>query len=258
MSTDQAARLNREAWDSFRRQRDEGLVGGRRDVVERLVEGGSFLSVHHRELVGDVHGKRLLDLGCGDGGELISWARLGAQVVGVDNSPRQLTVARRAAEAVGIGAEQCRLVLADLLAVPEGLLRGDFDVAFSSGVLSWIGDLDRWFAAVSRALKPHGVFVLGAVHPLALYYRERERGAQDWHSYFDQGPFTEQLDATHRWNPAGDAVTTVQWMHTLGHVITSVAQAGFRVSRLLELPDEAEVYGVTGGPGEFLLRAIKV
>ena len=156
-----------------------------------------------------------------------------------------------------MGADQCHLVQADLLHLPDELLRGAFDVAFSSGVLSWIGDLERWFAAVHRALKPNGVLVVGGVHPLALYFGERARGATDWRSYFDEGPFTVQPGSSHRWNPAGEAVTTVQWMHTLGHVISSIAQAGFRVSHLLELPDQAEVYGVSGGPGEFLLRAPK-
>jgi hypothetical protein len=52
----------------------------------------------------------------------------------------------------------------------------------------------------------------------------------------------------------------VQWLHTLGHIVTAVAQSGLRVTHLRELPDNADRYGpagVAGGPGEFLLRAVK-
>jgi SAM-dependent methyltransferase len=259
-STDDAARLNREAWDSFRRQRDEKLVGGCSDVVARLADGASYLHPQHHQLVGDVAGKRLLDLGCGDGAELLSWARLGASVVGVDNSPRQLAVAQQGADALGLVPDRCRLVLADLLQLPDDLLRGEFDVVFSSAVTSWIGDLERWFGSVHRALRPGGIFVLGAGHPVAQYFRERLRGATDWPSYFQEGPFVEMRDASDRWNPAGEHLTTVQWMHTLGHIVTAVAQSGLRVTHLRELPDNAESYGpinVPGGPGEFLLHAVK-
>jgi cyclopropane fatty-acyl-phospholipid synthase-like methyltransferase len=207
-----------------------------------------------------VNGKRLLDLGCGDGAELLSWARLGASVVGVDNSPRQLTVAQQGADALGFGTDRCRLVLADLLQLPDDLLQEEFDVVVSVAVSSWIGDLDRWFAEVFRALKPGGVFLLAAAHSLSAFYRARQRGEADWQSYFDEGPFTERLGedgAHHRWNPAGETLTTVQWMHTLGHLVTAVAQAGLRISHLVEIPDGAETYGVTGGPGELILRATK-
>jgi SAM-dependent methyltransferase len=90
--TDQAAQLNRTVWNSFRRQRDEGRVQKHHDVVAEILAGN--LSPQQRILAGEVAGKRLLDLGCGDGFELLEWAHAGAQAVGVDNSPRQIAAAR--------------------------------------------------------------------------------------------------------------------------------------------------------------------
>jgi SAM-dependent methyltransferase len=257
MDTNRAAELNRRAWDSFRRQRDEGLVGGRRDVATAITRGHSYLGATVRELAGDVRGKRLLDLGCGDGAELLEWARLGAAVVGVDNSPLQLAAARRAAQALGVPEARCRLVLADIMRLPQHLLRHEFDLVFSSGVLTWIGDLERFFAAVRTALRPGGVLLLEGGHPLALFYRDRERGSTPgWSSYFDEGPFVERRDATHRWNPAGEDLTVAEWLHTLGHVVTAVARSGLRLTHLVELPDGAADYGVEGGPGSIVLRAV--
>ena len=171
--TDQAAEQNREAWDSFRRQRDEGLVNIRPDSAGDILAGRRFLYPENLDLVGGVQGKRLLDMGCGDGAEMLEWARAGAIVTGVDNSPVQLASARRNAERLGV---ECRLVQADLLRLPEDLLQGEFDIVFSAWVEAWIGDLDGWFANAKRALKPGGRFLLNGGHPVSQYVQEMEQG----------------------------------------------------------------------------------
>src|SRR5947208_16303026 len=45
-------------------------------------------------LLGDVRGKNVLDLGCGEGGYARELAKRGARVTGVDGSPRLVEVAR--------------------------------------------------------------------------------------------------------------------------------------------------------------------
>lgn len=97
-TTDQAAVVNRQAWDSIWRQRDEGLIDKHHDVAADILAGKTSLTSVQRKLAGDITGKRLLDLGCGDGFELLEWAQAGAHVVGVDNSPQQLAAAQRAAD----------------------------------------------------------------------------------------------------------------------------------------------------------------
>ena len=173
--TDQAAEQNREAWDSFRRQRDEGLVNIRPDSAGDILAGRRFLYPENLELVGGVQGKRLLDMGCGDGAEMLEWARAGAIVTGVDNSPVQLASALRNAERLGV---ECRLVQADLLRLPEDLLQGEFDIVFSAWVETWIGDLDGWFASAKRALKPGGRFLLNGGHPVSQYVQRWSRATR--------------------------------------------------------------------------------
>jgi SAM-dependent methyltransferase len=166
VDSDQAAELNRSWWDAVRRQRDAGLITKNHDVAAQILAGTSGPCAEQVAFLGDVAGKRLLDLGCGDGCELVPLARLGAEATGVDNSTVQLAAAQRTADALGV---RVRLVQADFLRMPEELLRGQFDLVFSSGATAWIGDLDRWFAAVRRALVPGGVFVLRAGHTLATF-----------------------------------------------------------------------------------------
>ena len=262
--TDQAAEQNREAWDSFRCQRDEGLVNIRPDSAGDILAGRRFLYPENLELVGDVRGKRLLDMGCGDGAEMLEWARAGAIVTGVDNSPVQLASALRNAERLGV---ECRLVQADLLRLPEDLLQGEFDIVFSAWVEAWIGDLDGWFGNVRRALKTGGRFLLNGGHPVSQYVQQMEQGDPLRDSYFDEGPYFLDESPEDPWNPAGDPgnpLTTIEWGHTLGSLVTAAAGAGLRIDTLLELPDTDETrsdygveYGVKGRPGRIILAATK-
>jgi SAM-dependent methyltransferase len=251
---ERAAQHNRHAWDSFRRQRDTGLVNKHVDVAAEILAGTSCLSPEQRTLAGDVAGKRLLDLGCGDGFELLEWARLGAHVVGVDNSPQQIAAAQRAADTLGVS---CQLIVADLLQLPDELLQGDFDLVFSAWVTAWIGDLDRWFHSVYLALKPGGIFLLGGGHPFSVFMNDVQSNDGVHTSYLDEGPYIQEASQSAGWNPAGDQLTTIQWSPRLGTIVTAVAQSGLRVTHLLEVEDGEEKFGLKGFPLEFILRAIK-
>lgn len=254
VTTDHAATVNRQAWDSIRRQRNEGLIDKHHDIAADILAGKTSLTTVQRDLAGDVTGKRLLDLGCGDGFELLEWARAGAQVVGVDNSPEQLAAAQRAADRLGVS---CQLVLADLLNLPDDLLHTEFDLVFSAWVTAWIGDLPRWFSTVYQALKPGGLFLLSGGHPLTAFLAEQQQEKRTRASYHKEGPFYAQADQSATWNPAGDSYTTIEWQPTLSSLVTAVAQSGFRITHLLEVGDGASKYGLPGCPQEFLIRAVK-
>ena len=243
--TDQAARLNRRTWDAIRRRRDEGADSLRHDAAATLLAGKTCLYPEQRTLAGDVTGKRLLDIGCGDGCELLEWARAGAQVVGIDNSPLQIEAAQRAAQVLGLS---CDLLVADLLHLPNALLQGEFDLVYSSFVTVWIGNLDAWFRTVSLALKPGGVFVFSSGHPLTRFASAMQQGDATRESYFMEGPFLFD---------AGEPFETMQWYHTLSRLVTAVAQAGLHISHLLESEDQEWDSYMPGYPSVFHLRATK-
>jgi SAM-dependent methyltransferase len=252
--TDRAAHINRQAWDSIRRQRDEGVIPVHHDVAADILAGKTCLYAEQRLFAGDVAGKRLLDLGCGDGCELLEWVHAAAQVVGVDNSPRQIAAAQRAAQALGLS---CELIVSDLLHLPEPLLRGKFDLVFSSIVTAWIGDLNAWFRNVYLALKPGGIFLLSGDHPLTRFTSEIQQGDTTRDSYFVEGPFLFGPEVSPEWNPAGDPTSTMQWYYTLGSLLTAVAQAGLHLTHVLEADDPQKQDTLPGYPALFHLRATK-
>jgi SAM-dependent methyltransferase/methyltransferase-like protein len=99
---------------------------------------------------------RVLELGCGAGGNLLpmAWGLPEATFVGVDLGERHIAAARSTAEALGLAnVELLRTDLREL----ENL--GTFDVVIAHGIYSWVPvDVrDRIMAITSEVLAPQGV-----------------------------------------------------------------------------------------------------
>jgi len=105
---------------------------------------------------GDLAGKRVLEIGCGEGVASVQLAFCGARVTGIDLSPVSLDVARRRAALHGVEAEfvECNLALTDTLG------RDRFDVVWCDSILHHVVPvLDDVLGKLARALKPGGLFV---------------------------------------------------------------------------------------------------
>ncbi len=83
-------------------------------------------------LHGDLHGRRILDLGCGEGVYAIEAALHGAQVLAID--ARTERMAQGAACAVRHGIDRVRFVQQDVRAVTMESV-GTFDVVYALGIL---------------------------------------------------------------------------------------------------------------------------
>jgi SAM-dependent methyltransferase len=111
-------------------------------------------------LVGDVAGKRVIELG--GGGNAVALALLGARVLFVDTSPERVAETRRAAEEAGARIEFHQADLGDLGFATSGSV----DVVLSTGALAAADDLGRVFRQVHRVLRPGQPLVLAVPHPL--------------------------------------------------------------------------------------------
>jgi ubiquinone/menaquinone biosynthesis C-methylase UbiE len=103
----------------------------------------------------DVHGKDVVELGCGTAYVGAWLKRRGARrVVGVDITPAQLATARRLNEKTGLGVE-----LVEANAEETGLPSSSFDLAVSEyGASIWC-DPYRWLPEAARLLRPLGELV---------------------------------------------------------------------------------------------------
>ncbi|MCI0686730.1 MAG: class I SAM-dependent methyltransferase [Sporichthyaceae bacterium] len=113
------------------------------------------------ELAGDVHGRRVLDLACGQGRVSRELSRRGADVVGLDLSSGLLDKARRAGSP-GPGTIEFRLGRAE---DPQVLAGSEFDAVVCNYGLSDIDDLAGTVRTVARLLRPGGQFTFSILHP---------------------------------------------------------------------------------------------
>jgi SAM-dependent methyltransferase len=176
-------------------------------------------------VLGDVSGLDVLELGCGAAQWSIGLAKRGARMVGVDVSPRQLEHARRALDAEGLDFP---LVEADAEALP--LEDESFDLVFCDhGALSFT-DPRRSVPEAARVLGPGGTLAFSTISPLLdLFYDvENEEVAERLHNgYWELGRFEDD--------------DTVDFQLRYGEWIRLLVGSGLEVVDLIELraPDGA-------------------
>jgi len=105
-------------------------------------------------------GKRLLEVGVGQGTDLVQFAKAGADVSGIDITQRHLNLAARNFELRGL---QANLQRAAAAAIP--FEDDSFDVVYSFGVLHCTDNTVRCLSECHRVLKPGGELIL------AMYYK---------------------------------------------------------------------------------------
>jgi ubiquinone/menaquinone biosynthesis C-methylase UbiE len=94
-------------------------------------------------------GLKVLDVGCGQGIDLIEYARAGAEVFGIDLTPRHVELARQNLEALDLSAD-VREGDAEHLPFPDET----FDRVSSNGVLHHTPDIAAALTEIRRVLKP--------------------------------------------------------------------------------------------------------
>ena len=222
MSPPDNQNLNQKLWESWTR------INVKSDFydVEGFKRGGDQLDDVVVNGVGDVQNKTLLHLQCHFGLDTLSWARRGANVVGVDFSEEAIGFARKLASDIDIDA---RFIHCNIYDLAEHLSE-EFDVVFTShGVLGWLPDIEAWAAIIASHLKPGGRFFIAEIHPVAWMFDETRTDKtlkleipyfhrQEPMEFVEKGCYTE---------PDADIETKAYyWNHTLSDIIGSLLRAG--------------------------------
>lgn len=108
--------------------------------------------------VGNIKGKKLLDVGCGAGVHAKAYVKKGAKVQGIDISKTMVDMAR----------ERCKGVdfrVGSMNKLPYA--SSSFDIVTASLVTDYVKDLKKAFLEVNRVLKKGGFFYYSDNHPIA-------------------------------------------------------------------------------------------
>lgn len=144
-------------------------------------------------------GLRVLDIGCGGGLLSIPMARLGADVVGVDASERNIEVAKIAAKKQDVEVDFRASSAEDLAASGE-----KFDVVLNMEVIEHVADVDAFLNACAEMLKPTGTMFVATINRTAKAYafaivgaeyvlRLLPRGTHDWNKFLKPSEISNSL-----------------------------------------------------------------
>ncbi|MBL1077968.1 class I SAM-dependent methyltransferase [Nocardia sp. 2] len=180
-------------------------------------------------LLGDIEGKRILEIGCGSAPCSRWLAAHGAQPVGLDLSRQML---ERGLAAMDAGGPRIPLIQAGAEELP--FADESFDTACSAfGAVPFVADSARVMREVARVLKPGGRWVFSVNHPMRWIFPDDPgpEGLRATIPYFDRTPYVE-LDGE------GEA-TYVEHHRTIGDRVREIVGAGLILTDIIE-PDWPE------------------
>lgn len=175
-------------------------------------------------LAGDVHGRRILDAGCGSGPLTAALRARGAEMTGFDGSPAMIEIAR---DRLGDGIP---LHVADL-GGPLPFADEAFDDVVASLVLHYLGDWTTPLAELRRVLRPSGRLILSVNHPLVRVFTHPDE------DYFATRPYSEEFEF------AGEKTVLPMWHRPIHAMTDAFLASGFDISAVSEpapAPDTPE------------------
>lgn len=175
-------------------------------------------------LLGDVHGKHVLELACGGAQNSIALAKWDADVTAVDLSPNQIAHAQRLVEREGVDVALVQADIERLSMFPDA----SFDMIISSNGIEFVTDIDGCLREWHRVLCPGGIAAISTVHPLAAFEWDAGQGALLIQNYFNL--------PVEVWHDVGetDGQRGLTFFRTVEEMFSTLTGVGFTVERILE------------------------
>lgn len=230
---------NRKLWNELT---NVHMKGSSFYPIDEFLKGKIVLKNIEKTEVGDVKGKDLLHLQCHFGMDTLSWARLGANVTGVDISDEAIEQAKKLSTAINVEADFLRSDILEL----EGKINKKYDIVFASyGALYWIPNLKKWMQIASSYLKENGFIYIIDGHSIGDWLNrcDLEKSILNHKfSYFDRS--TQKYETTQDYaDPTFKSkASEFGWHYTLSDLINAISSAGLMIDHFNEFPSFDMIY----------------
>ncbi|MCA1054129.1 class I SAM-dependent methyltransferase [Rossellomorea aquimaris] len=235
MNQHEMSKINRSGWEQSAYKAWVNRHGEPQEYAKCLKANPEKAVAHYLPFMGNVKGKKIVNLLGSKGNKAVSFALLGADVTVVDLSSENQRYATQLADAASV---HIHYIISDVLDIPTEHQPTDMDfVLLEVGVLHYFVDLPPLFEMICRSLKPGGKLILRDYHPMVsklLSVEDDSMVAKG--NYFDEG--MKEVDVAYSiLLPEGEREALTKnrirrW--TLGEIITSIAKAGLKVESLEE------------------------
>ena len=145
------------------------IEGQRKFFASRRDEAREFI----RKNLGNLTGKRVLDIGCGGGADILTYEKLKADVYGIDPSRFMVNAARK------VVSQPNKIKIGSAEKIPFN--KSFFDVATARFSLHHVTKLDKEYKEIFRVLKPKGLLLTVVDHPIRdlLLQKNKVYGKQE-------------------------------------------------------------------------------
>lgn len=175
-------------------------------------------------LLPNLHGKKVLDIGCGSGHSLKWCGNHGAdELWGLDLSTKQIENANRFLAEDGYTPKLFNAPMESDCGLPKEY----FDVVYSIYAIGWTVDLQTTFNNIASYLKKDGIFIFSWDHPFMHCVEAQDDKLVFEGCYLDDDTFT--------FEKGGNPVTLQNCK--MSTYINTLAKSGFMVEQLVEETD---------------------
>ena len=208
--------------------------------LEGFKKGEHVLTAIELNELGAVSGKKMLHLQCHFGMDSLNWARLGADVTGVDLSDEAIKEAKKLNDELDMNATFICANIYDLhpdnqgFKIPELERFGQaFDIVFTSyGTVGWLPDLTKWAEVISHYLAPGAVFYMADFHPVVWMF-------DDEFTHIQYPYENKELIVTENYGTYTDRTADIKgkeysWNHSISEVLSALLKAGLRLESFNE------------------------
>lgn len=195
-----------------------------------------FIMPNMLKFMGDVSGKKILDLGCGEGGYSRELTKRGAKLVSIDCSVKAIEYAQKLAAEENLQIEHYVRNSNDLFDIESG----QFDIVLCSMMLMDCEDFEGTLREVVRVLKPGGRLYASVLHP--CFDGNHDTGIGRQGSGIDRQVVVMNYFEPKEWEaPLWKGTIPVIWRHrTLEEYVKTFIKVGLTIVDMNEPRADAE------------------
>jgi ubiquinone/menaquinone biosynthesis C-methylase UbiE len=186
-----------------------------------------------RKIMPDMTGKRVLDLGCGAGSNILNFMTSAASIDAVDISEKMLALLKKAAKERGL--KNINIIRSS---IEDFEFKADnYDVVVSTLAFHYVENLGPVFAAIAKSLIKGGVFIFNVEHPVYTATRNQgwETKPSGEYAHWRLDNYFEQGSRRVVWH----GIEVERYHRTVEDYFSLLVDNGFQVARVLEpQPDQ--------------------
>lgn len=251
--------INKKAWSQKTFEAWKNFLGEPADVAEDMINSPEYYLRRFLDDLGEVAGKKVVNLLGSNGKKAIPLAILGADVTVVDISKENRDYAMAVAKEARVELEY---IVSDVLSLKVEEQKEKYDIAFlEGGILHYFDNLDQLAEILYNILSYGGKLVLNDFHPIRKIFSERDLFSNEFNPTETTGNYFETdliyCDVPYKKFVSNRKKTFDKCclrLWTLGEIVTSLGKAGFVIERLKEMPRFDQYKNI---PGEFTIVAYK-